>query len=228
MTTAELQKALGVSRRTVARYAKRGCPHRKDRTGLVFDLPQVLAWIEREGLPSVQRQDREHKAGRPSHADALPSEGAQSKQHLAKAELARRISVAKTAEMVAQAERGLQDLDLSDSIRKAKTYDDLAQLNQEVGALVANGRLIPQRGQAIQRLLAEARQNLKEKARSQEQDAGDSDIVLASVDAVEIARLFEGVVSDERRAHLLEVVRAAAVEDERENPNTDPGEGSTE
>lgn len=73
LSAAELQKALGVSRRTVGNYCAAGCPHERAGTGkrapLCFNLEEVKAWMRATA--------RSGEAGRPpAGAEVRPTPAA--------------------------------------------------------------------------------------------------------------------------------------------------------
>ena len=219
----QLAEALGVSARTVERYAQRGCPSSKEKGQLRFSEQEVRRW--RTGQATTGR------AGRPSHADALPqpaparsaaSSPVASKQSLAKAELARKISIARKTELHVASEKALKDLGLDAKIREAKGFVDLIAINQEVAALLASGSLLPSRGQAIQRVMAEARQNMLAQQEAGQQH-GDGRVFLCTEEGGLMLRVFEGIVSDARREAVLRLVKEQAEADLLENPNVDTG-----
>lgn len=231
-TKEQIAKALGVSVRTVERYAARGCPSAKVKGRLMFSEAEVRRWQEQEAVTG--------KAGRPGHADALPDPppapapgprpaipppmGGEtaSKQNLAKAELARKISIAKKNELEVAAEKALRELGLDQKIREAQGFGDLVRLNQEVAALLASGVLLPARGQAIQRVMAEARQNMLARQQAEPEHA-DQRVVLCTEQGGLLVRIFEGIVSDARREVVLRVVKEQAEADLREHPAVDTG-----
>jgi len=215
----QLAQALGVSVRTVERYAQRGCPSSKVKGQVRFSLREVRSWRESQGNTG--------RPGRPSHMDVLPSSPAPSapvasKQSLAKAELARKISIARKNELEVASERALKDLGLDRKIREARGFRDLVAINQEIAALLASGSLLPSRGQAIQRLMAEARQNMLA-----QQDAGrehaDGRVFLCTEEGGLMLRVFEGIVANARREIVLRVLKEQAEADLQENPNVDTG-----
>ncbi len=217
----ELAKALGVSVRTVERYAQRGCPSSKVKGQLRFSEQEVRSWRTSEGNTG--------RPGRPSHMDALPERPAPaasgpvaSKQSLAKAELARKISIARKNELEVASEKALKNLGLDKLIREARGFGDLVAINQEIAALLASGSLLPSRGQAIQRLMAEARQNMLA-----QQDAGrehaDGRVFLCTEEGGLMLRVFEGIVSESRRERVLRVLKEQAEADLLENPDVDTG-----
>lgn len=203
LTKADVARVFGVSKRTVTSWVAKGCPvtPQPGRSHL-FNEDEVREWRKRAlGVgedPSV----------------------AASRDNLARAELARKITLARRNELELAAERGLRDLDLDEQIRAAKTHDDLMEISKEVGALLGSGALSPARGRAIQSLLAEARHNMKEHREA----SGDDDLerlLLITEEGGELVRLFEGMISDERRESILVTVRAEAELDLIEFPNVD-------
>jgi phage terminase Nu1 subunit (DNA packaging protein) len=232
-TKEQIAKALGVSVRTVERYVARGCPSTKVKGRPMFSEAEVRRWRGGEALSG--------RAGRPSHADALPEAAppaprqrpapsvapafggeAASKQNLAKAELARKISIARKNEMEVAAEKALKELGLDERIREARGFTALIEINQEVAALLASGTLIPSRGQAIQRLMAEARQNLLAQQQAGQEHA-DQRTFLCTEEGGLLLRVFEGIVSDARREVVLRVAKEQAAADLREHPDVDTG-----
>ena len=231
-TKKQLADVLGVSVRTVERYVARGCPCATVSGRLMFSEAEVRRWQEQEAVTG--------RTGRPSHADALPDHPAPapvprpaappvehapveqgvSKQTLAKAELARKLSIARKTEMELASEKALRDLGLDQKIREAKGFNELAQINQEVAALLASGVLLPARGQAIQRVMAEARQNMLARQQA-EPEQEDGRVFLCTEEGGLVLRLFEGIVSDARREQVLALVREHAEADLAENPNVD-------
>ena len=66
MTTAEICAALGLSRMTLLRYAKAGCPCSKGSKGTEWDRAAVVAWMESMG--------RNGRAGRPPAGMEAPDD----------------------------------------------------------------------------------------------------------------------------------------------------------
>ncbi|MEZ6189389.1 MAG: helix-turn-helix domain-containing protein [Planctomycetota bacterium] len=244
LTKTQLSRALGVTPRTVERWVQRGCPSEGSGASRRFDPAEVRAWLQRQGISG--------RLGRPSHMDALPSSRgsvpaagpafspppvaagfsrapqespgvAASKQNLAKAELARKISIVKKNELEVASEKSLAELGLDTKIREAKTYDDLLQLNKEVAALMASGAMLPSRGLAIQRTMAEARQNLQAKLEAPAED-DDGRLFLCTEESAEIAQVFDHIVSDERRQLIMDFVEQQAWEDLEETPELQPAD----
>lgn len=199
----ELAAALGISDRTIKRWVSQGCPHSRAKGRLQFNEDEVREWRAQRG---------------PAPTEASPSFS--SRETLAKAELARKLTLARRNELALAAERGLPDLDLDDRIRAAKTNDDLVEISKEVGALLSSGSLSPARGRAIQGLLSEARHNMKEH-REVEGDDDPEQVVLISLPGEELLRCFEGLVSDMRRAALLRVARTFLKADQAESKTVD-------
>lgn len=207
LTLRELADSFGVTPRTVKRWVKQGCPCSRDRGRLLFDQEEVRQWRQGHG-PGWQ--------GGPGAAPGFSA----SRESLAKAELARKLTQAKKNELELSAERALKDLKLGDKIRAAKSHDDLANLSQEVGALVGSGSLSTARSHAIRGLLAEARHNMKEH-RSAEGEEEPERLLLATEEGAEMLRVFEGICSDERRTQVMAYLLAEAEVDLQEYPDVD-------
>ncbi len=199
MTKAQVAALFGVSTRTVTAWVARGCPvtARPGRPHL-FSEAEVRHWRRGEEGPK----------------------GSPSSETLRKAELARKLTLARRNELELAAERGLPDLQLDEQIRAARTHDDLMEISKEVGALLGSGSLSPARGRAIQSLLAEARHNMREHRQAEGNDEPDRLILLTS-EGAELVRMFEAVCSEERRAGILAHVQAEAEIDLTEHPNVD-------
>lgn len=105
--------------------------------------------------------------------------------------------------------------DLAERIRAARGPGDLAKIGTEVAALASAGRMMPARALAVQRLLAEARHQWA--AAPTETSADD---VIVTIEALELVRIFEGIVSGERRKAVLACARENAVADERQFDRT--------
>ena len=110
---------------------------------------------------------------------------------------------------------------LADQIRDARTNEQLGDLAREVAAKVATGDLSASQGKTIESLIREARQQLK----AHEDKGGQEDmknVLLAGEEAYELVFCYEGIVSDDRRAAVLQSVRDALALDKVENPNKGP------
>lgn len=218
LTRAQLARALGVTARTVTRWIDMGCPHSRVRGRLLFDEGEVRAWCAQQGLEL------------PGALTARPTDAASPAPPRgpgAAADIVRRVAQAKRSEMQLAAERALRDLGLDERIRACRTFEHFVAIDLEVGALLANGKLNPDRARAIQGAIAGARQNTK--AKNDADDGEDLErFVLASEDAVKIAEAFEGIVSDDRRAGLVAHVLAEAAADLDEHPNVDLADGVPE
>lgn len=211
LTKAEVAALFEVTPRTVNNWMDRGCPSERASDGrCLFDAAAVRAW--RQG--DLRGVDESGTPGGPGPADLA------SRATLAKAELVRRLTQAKRQEMELAAERGLKDLELAETIRGASTHDDMLAISREVCALIGSGGLSPTRGRAIQALLGEMRRSLKEHLGAQ----GDEDperIVLLSEEGTRLVEDFEAILSDERRAQVLEHVARERAVDEEESPYVD-------
>jgi phage terminase Nu1 subunit (DNA packaging protein) len=211
LTRAQLAKALGVSARTVTTWVSEGCPCTRQGTRDLFDEAAVRAWRAER-----QRGAQGATAGTTDGLDPqLPS-----RDSLVRAELVRKLTIARKNEMELAAEKGLKDLDLGARIRAAKTHDDMLTISSEVCALVGTGSLSPARGRTIQGLLAEMRHSLKQH-RDNEVDEDAEHFVPLTEEGVQLVSDFEAIVSDERRVQVLEHVRGQRALDEAETPNVD-------
>lgn len=212
LTRAQLAKALGVSARTVTSWVSEGCPCTREGNRDLFDEAKVRAW----------RAGRQRAA--PTAAGATAGEGLEqslpSRDSLVRAELVRKLTIARKNEMELAAEKGLKDLDLGARIRAAKTHDDMLTISSEVCALVGTGSLSPARGRTIQGLLAEMRHSLKQH-RDNEVDEDAEQFVPLTEQGIKLVEDFEAIVSDERRALVLDHVRGQRAIDEAETPNVD-------
>lgn len=207
LTKAEVAALFGVTPRTVNNWMDRGCPNERGPDGrCLFDATAVRAW----------RQDLKAEE---SASPGGPTDFA-SRANLVKADLVRKLTQARRQELELAAERGLKDLELADTIRGAKTHDDMLAISREVCALIGSGALNPTRARAIQQSLGDMRRHLKEHLDSG--GAEDSErIVLLSDEGVRLVDDFEAIVSDERRGQILEHVSHERQVDEEEHPNLD-------
>ncbi|MGE0713791.1 MAG: helix-turn-helix domain-containing protein [Planctomycetota bacterium] len=219
LTSKQLAALLGVTDRTVRWWASDlGCPHTREGRRYLFDEAEVRAW--QGSRPQADLLGPPPEQGTAAHAAAPLA----SRDSLAKAELARKLTVAKRNELELAAERGLRDLDLGDRIRAAESHRDLAVISKEVGALLGTGALHPARGRAIQALLAEARHNLREH-REVEGVEEPQRLLLVSEEGAELLEAFEWIVSEERRGRVLALVKAEADADVAEDPHVDTAQG---
>lgn len=92
----------------------------------------------------------------------------------------------------------------------------MLEITSEACALVSSGAMTPQRGNSVEKLLARIAAR-RETASDVEQDA----LLIVTQEGHALLDLFEGIVSDERRARVVEHVRAEAALDLAEHPNTD-------
>ena len=226
-------RVLEITTKTLSRYREA----RPDREPVPHDLvngrpfytpSEVRAWQEKHGLTGQRGatvrpvEDPPAPVAPPppvTPPDAGVRQGVEARQNLAKADLAAKVSKAQLTQMALQAEKGLGELGLDVKLRAAKTNDDLARLALEVGALVSTGKLTPDRGRAINDLIKEARQHLKAQAKAPEQVFDRA--LLATAEAVDLVRNFEGIVAAGRREKVLRYVEVMAEEDRMESPALD-------
>lgn len=216
LTVEQLAAALGVSARTLRRWIlDEGCP--ADKHPQRVNVAEVRAWCAAQGkrLP-------------PTPAPVAPEPGAPpptgpSRATLATAELARRLTAARMNELELAAEKGLKELGLGERIRAAKTHADLLEYTKQLIELVGSGALTPERGSSLRQLIAQASREMKA-GHAEGEDARER-ILLTTEEGWTLLEVFEGIVSDARRAELVALVLAAAKEDAEENPNVDLAAG---
>ena len=92
----------------------------------------------------------------------------------------------------------------------------------EAAGLAAEGELAKTQADAIKSLIGEARAHLKDE-RDAPKDTTDQ-VLFLSPSAVDVVRLWEGIVSDERRTRILEFLVAEFRADEIEHPGMDTGQ----
>lgn len=225
LTAEQLAIALGVTERTVWRWLERGCP--SDEEPRRFDAEEVRAWCVAHGLqaPTAPSTPPSAEPGAPSRPSPPPSTPPITAT-LATAELARRLTVARKNELELQAEKGLKELGLGEKIRAAQTHADLLEYTKQVIDLVGSGAMTPERGRTLQGLVTTAGRHMK--ARHAEGAGAPERILLTTEEGWSLLEAFEGIVSDARRARLVELVLAAAAEDAEENPNADLAAGLPE
>ncbi len=220
LTRAEVAKALGVSPRTVTTWVAEGCPRTRDGERDLFDAVEVRRWREGRAASPAAPPATSVAGGAAGPAGDGLDVGLPPRDSLVRAELVRKLTIARKNELELAAEKGLKDLDLGARIRAAKSHDDMLTISSEVCALVGTGALSPARGRTIQGLLAEMRHSLKQH-RDTEVDEEAERFVLLTDDGLQLVEAFESIVSDERRALVLAHVRAARAQDESEQPDLD-------
>lgn len=213
-TKQDVTSTYGVAARTVERWMRAGLPHQKGPDGAVyFDPVAVGAWAAARGIkPSTSA------AGLDGQAPLSTREAAQ------RADVAKKIAQAKRQEHELQQEKGLAALGLDERVRSAKTASDLADVAQEVTALVAAGALASQRGHALRQLLSETRQALR--MREAAGSAEDGRVALVTAEARQVAELFDRLVNGWRRLWVRDAVLAHVAADALEFPPT-AAEGAT-
>lgn len=216
LTKAELARVLGVDVRSVARYQQRGCPSTRDSQGrVIFDVFAVRRWLEAEGIP-IREPEQGYSTG--ATAPAAPPQDYQptvSKDAMQRAELARKLSIARKNELEIQSEKGLKDLGLDQKIRGAKTLSQLAEVCSEFAAFVSSGEILPQRSHALRQTL-----NVLERAlRAKEAETKDDGrIFLMTEQGRVIAETLDKIGNGWRRRWLLEAAALHLAEDEKEIP----------
>lgn len=112
--------------------------------------------------------------------------------------------------------------DLAALIRSIETHQDAIKALIEAAGLAAEGKLAKTQADAIKSLIGEARAHLKDE-RDAPKDTTDR-VLFLGPSAVDVVRLWEGIVSDERRARILEFLLAEFRADEIEHPGMDTGQ----
>ena len=121
-------------------------------------------------------------------------------------------------------DQGDPRLQLAKLAREAKTEEEREYVATEACALVLECALASTEANAIKALLQEARGQAKERrASGTTEDA--QEIFLCTIGGTELVRLYEGMISEERRARVLEWVKAQAEVDRLERPDTDTAGG---
>lgn len=207
-TRVEAARALGVTPKTIDEWRGRETPAPHDvRDGHpVFDVEELRAWALAQGLGPGRERDT--GVGR---------------EELRRAEAAAKGARAKRLALDARAEEGLGDLDLAERIRDAESREELLAMSREVGALVASGRLLPDRARALREVLAESRQLVREVEAARGSSQLERGLVCTD-EVVPLVVAFEGIESPERRARVLRLVDAIAEEDRLERPVVDTGQ----
>lgn len=112
--------------------------------------------------------------------------------------------------------------ELAAMIRAISTHQDAVRALIEAAGLAAEGELAKTQADAIKSLIGEARAHLKDE-RDAPKDTTDQ-VLFLSPSAVDVVRLWEGIVSDERRTRILEFLVAEFRADEIEHPGMDTGQ----
>lgn len=107
---------------------------------------------------------------------------------------------------------------------RVETHADAREVLRYASRLAVLGTLPQPRVRALKEVLAEARQYL----RDERQDPGGAveRTFFASPEAVDVIRAFEGIVSEERRAEVVEFLLAQVQLDLKENPTGDMAPGA--
>lgn len=219
VSKSDLARMLGVTLRSVERYQQRGCPCAHDDEGRVwFDPAVVQRWLEEQRIPAREASDG------PPQGSHEPSPGAVSKDALHRAELARKLSIARKNELEIQAEKGLKELGLDLKIRGAKTLSQLAEVCAEFAAYVSSGTIQPQRSNALRQTL-----NMLERAlRARESETKDDGrVFMVTAQARHLCDTFDRIGNGWRRAWLLDAAARHLEEDKRELPGFDKDMTST-
>ena len=118
------------------------------------------------------------------------------------------------------AETKTMPVDLRAAIERAGTYEDLGNLSKMVMLEIADGNLSPSQATALKGLISEARQALKQGEEKEPDDVEDT-LVPVSEEGAELARQFEGIIDEEARQEILDLVKEKYLADLQANPNHD-------
>lgn len=216
LTKRELAEFLNVSVRSVQRWVAQGCPCREDELGnTLLDPLEVVPWARGKGFLRSGEGAQESPAPRQTPTA--------SREDLAKAEIARKISIVKRNELEINAERGLKDLGLADQVRQARTLEELTELGRDVTALVAAGSITASRATALRQLLADTRRNAIAASKHAKDEGEDGRVYLATERGLAVLRAFEAIVSDTRQERVATLVLAELEADLVEHPLAGPG-----
>ncbi len=211
LTKAQLAEALGVTTRQVNRWLKQGLPCTREGGKPLMNADEARAWrAARTNAAAEDADDEEEGEARPGAT----------LDTLARAELARKLTIAKKHELELAAEKGLKNLDFAGKVRRARTEDEVLEITSEACALVSSGAMTPQRGNSVEKLLARMLRCIVAR-RDVDGDEDQDTLLIVTREGHDLLDLFEGIVSDERRTRILEHVRGEAATDLTEHPNTD-------
>lgn len=116
--------------------------------------------------------------------------------------------------------------ELARQVRAATSVEDLAKVAQEVTALVADERISIELSRALKDMIQEARIGRLTWARepgAQVETDDERRMIMASVEAVQLARALDYMVDDARRTRVQEFVARELEQDMLEHPNVDQG-----
>jgi len=111
-------------------------------------------------------------------------------------------------------------VDLQATIDAATTIEDLGNLSKLVMKQILDGTLSSQQGTAVKGLLLEARQALKQSEDKEPPEVDDA-FIPVSEEAAEIARQFEGIIDEESRQAITDLVQELYTKDLTVNQNFD-------
>lgn len=211
LTKAQLAEALGVTTRQVNRWLKQGLPCSREGGKPLMNADEARTWRAARAQSAADDADDED--------DGEPQPGA-TLDTLARAELARKLTIAKKHELELAAEKGLKNLDFAGKVRRARTEDEVLEITSEACALVSSGAMTPQRGNSVEKLLARMLRCIVAR-RDVDGDEDQDALLIVTREGHDLLDLFEGIVSDERRARILEHIRGEAATDLAEHRNTD-------
>jgi len=114
---------------------------------------------------------------------------------------------------------------LVERIRSAESDDDRRLIQQEACALALEGNMEKWQAVIVEKLLAAARQDAKQH-RASSPDVDVEQFVLCGTESYQFVRVYEGIVSEERRVAVLGFLAEQAELDAVENPVVDTSPGA--
>lgn len=114
-------------------------------------------------------------------------------------------------------------VNLERQVREARSDANREALAHELAALVAGGHIDPAVAREIRGALTEARHAADAKRQHEPPAEDPSRLLLASAEAMQLARCLDYVASDERRARILAFATAELEADMAEAPTVDLG-----
>lgn len=216
VTVKELAEILGCTKQAVYRRVDRGMPVAEERPRR-FDLEAVTQWALDRGIddmltelhhtaaaPGAVVDDRPDRQSRRARGEVPPAPQARAKPK-------------PDAPEVGEVELLVQ------RIASAETAEDLVQIAKESAGLTTRGLISPSVARTLKSLLSETRLSLKLRQETEPPKEDPRSLLLASEEAMRIARTYDWIVSDRRRARIMRYVLDELEEDRDETPDTDSG-----
>lgn len=179
--------------------------------------PTLRTWALAKGCPHVVQENGRRRYRLPEVREFRRRQGRAAKTPDAKSKKRR-------SKMEREADQAVTSL--IERIRGAKTYDDLKEMSLVVAGMVISGDIGSGPGNAASTAIREARQCIK--ATAEEGTGTDEDeLVPVSAYAVEVAMIYQSLISKRRRASALRYMKTAAAKDVKEHPNVDTAKDGT-